>query len=460
MIKTFLRIRYLVSALLFSLCLSFFLWLMESLTRYFWFSEENTISFFQAFFPLENPAELLSRFIILFTVLTMGLVVGIVLQQVNNNRRLLTTTLNSISDGVITINTNGVVLGMNPVAEQLIGLRFSDVKYNSIYHLFELIHEEHQDDEYIWDMIKSQCPIRHDRQVRLITPSGKEYAIELNSSFLRYFSGGVAGSVVVLRDISELKEAEKKQKKLQDQLHQSQKLDAIGQIAGGVAHDFNNVLGAVVGAAELIHMEKNLSSQSKECLDIILKSTLRAGELTQKLLTFSRKSVNTIAALDILDVVYETEALLRQTLNKKIKIRIENNSDSSMVSGNQTCLQNAFLNIGLNAIQAMPDGGTLTYSLNSVYLDDADCETSPFDLSKGKYIQISISDTGYGITRENLKKIFEPFFTTKALGVGTGLGLATVYGTIQEHKGSISVYSEEGNGTVFHIFIPLLEQNG
>ena len=256
-------------------------------------------------------------------------------------------------------------------------------------------------------------------------------------------------------NITESKKAEKKHKKLQAQLIQSQKMDAIGQLAGGVAHDFNNMLAGIISAAELLKSSKQkLDAKEEELIEVILNASNRATELTAKLLAFGRKGKVTSRSVDVHTIIDETIALLNRTINKKIKILVSKNASNSIVTGDDSALQNSLLNLGINASHAMKTGGELLIETENIHLSEAYCNSSLFDIKTGNYIRIKVQDTGCGFSPENIKKIFEPFFTTKKQGKGTGLGLASVYGTIQNHHGEINVHSEVNIGTIFYIYLP------
>lgn len=256
-------------------------------------------------------------------------------------------------------------------------------------------------------------------------------------------------------DITERKQAEDRQAKLTEQLHQSQKMEAIGQLAGGIAHDFNNLLAGIMGFAELLQISEQLSAKQSDYVGKILSSAERAGNLTKQLLTFSRRGVKASTPIEIDKIITDTIAMLQRTIDKNIEINFENKANGISVIGDDTILQNAILNISINASHAMPNGGKLIFSTENVFLDDNYCLFSNFDIKPGDYIELSIRDSGVGMPPEILSRIFEPFFTTKEQGKGTGLGLAMVYSAIQEHSGAINVYSELGTGTVFHIYLPV-----
>ncbi len=259
--------------------------------------------------------------------------------------------------------------------------------------------------------------------------------------------------LIRLDDITELRKKE-------DQLHQFQKIDAIGQLAGGIAHDFNNMLGGIMGAAELLKSPgRNLGEENELFVDMILQSSLQASALTAKLLAFGRKGEFSSSMIDLHVLLEDTSVILGRTVDKKIEIIINKEAEFSNSMGDASSLQNIMINMGINASHAMPEGGTLTFSTRNVYYDDDFCSMNPFEIKPGRYLEIGIRDTGIGISGENLPRIFEPFFTTKSKGEGTGLGLSAVYGIVKEHQGTINVYSEEGNGTLFQISLPCLEDS-
>ncbi|MDD3147554.1 MAG: response regulator [Candidatus Riflebacteria bacterium] len=266
---------------------------------------------------------------------------------------------------------------------------------------------------------------------------------------------GVTMVHMTWRDISGYKKAAFEKEKLQEQLLQAQKMDAVGQLAGGVAHDFNNILSGIMGAAELMRTFDNPPEKQEIYLKMILTATQKAADLTRKLLTFARKRETDSKPVDVAALIDESIEIFHRTLNKNINISFEKDVEACMVMGDETMLQNVFLNLGINASHAMPDGGQLSFILRDIVLDGDYCRLSPFDLVPGRYLEVEVRDNGCGMTVEIQKRIFEPFFTTKERGKGTGLGLAMAYGVVKDHAGAINVYSEVGVGTVFHVYLPL-----
>lgn len=279
-----------------------------------------------------------------------------------------------------------------------------------------------------------------------------EFWFESKGNVMRDQDGKLAGFSGIMRDITEKRE-------LEEQLRQSQKMDVIGQLAGGIAHDFNNMLGGIIGSAELLSIKTEDNPSLKKYADIILKGAERASELTRNLLAYSRKAKFVTRLTDIHEPVQEAVALLKRTIDRRITIKTELKASPSQITGDSTLLQNAVMNLGINARDAMPDGGTILFRTDNVVLDELYCSIHP-GLVPGDYIEIEISDTGSGIPEEIMGRIFEPFFTTKKFGQGTGLGLAAVYGTVKEHRGDINVFSEKGHGTVFKIFLPVDSSTG
>jgi len=364
----------------------------------------------------------------------------------------LRITLDSIGDGVIATDAEIRITRMNPVAETLTGWSSSEAIGQPIEEVFRIIQKETrkpQDNPAKFILASGELTNLNDNTL-LIAKNGREFQIADSGAPIRNENGEVVGVVLVFRDVTE-------ERVLQEQVLHSQKMETVGQLAGGVAHDFNNMLGGIIGAAELL--KKRLPSEQKtdKFLGMIVDSAERAADLTRKLLAFSRKQHVESTPVDVHAALNQTLALLKNTVDRRIQIRSDLSAESARVAGDLAQLQNAFLNICLNATQAMPEGGELSISTQRVDLDQVACETSPFQLQPGPHLEIEFRDSGCGIPAENLERIFEPFFTTKEQGKGTGLGLAAVLGTVQQHHGAVTAYSEVGAGSVFHVLFPLTE---
>jgi signal transduction histidine kinase len=251
---------------------------------------------------------------------------------------------------------------------------------------------------------------------------------------------------VNLRDITERKVAEQ-------QLRQAQKMEAIGQLTGGVAHDFNNVLSVILGNLELVEEELEPESKLKPDINIAIRAVNRGAELTQRLLAFARRQALQPSPVDANRLIQGMTNLLQRTLGETIEIDVVSAAGlwACLVDAGQ--LENALLNLAINARDAMPEGGHLTIETANIQLDD-EYATAQGDVMPGNYVRFSVTDTGTGIAPHVIEHIFEPFFTTKDVGQGTGLGLSMIYGFVKQSDGHITIYSEEGHGTTVNLFLP------
>lgn len=237
------------------------------------------------------------------------------------------------------------------------------------------------------------------------------------------------------------------------QMHHLQKMESLGRLAGGVAHDFNNMLAGIQGAAEFIRLKKN-NADNEKYVDIIIRTCKRAAYLTSQLLVFARDKEKTFEDVRIKDVIEDAVCLLEHGVPKNIDISVECRKENYCIFGDKNYLQSLLLNLGFNAKDAMPTGGKLSITAKSVMLKEEDIAASLLKVKPGKYLELSVGDTGKGIDKKLLHNIFEPFFTTKESGKGTGLGLAAVYGIVREHKGTIRVETSPA-GTTFFVYFPL-----
>ena len=245
-------------------------------------------------------------------------------------------------------------------------------------------------------------------------------------------------------------------KRLEDHLRQSQKMEAIGRLAGGVAHDFNNLLTVISGRAQIERARPELSEPSRRNVDLIAEAASRASTLTKQLLAFSRKQVLQPRVLDVDIVVAGMEPLLRRLIGEDIDLVTATEPGLGRVRADPGQLEQVVLNLAVNARDAMPRGGRLTVETANVELDEAYARQQA-DVHSGPYVLLAVSDTGVGMDAETQAHLFEPFFTTKGVGEGTGLGLATVYGIVKQSGGHIAAYSEPGRGTTIKIYLPRVE---
>ncbi len=258
---------------------------------------------------------------------------------------------------------------------------------------------------------------------------------------------GERSIVAIVRDVTE-------QRQQLDRLRQSEKMEAIGRLAGGIAHDFNNQLAGIMGCAEIVQAQLGADSPLQEYVNLILNATKTSADLTGQLLAFARKGKFQSLQLDAHDLIREVMALLSRTIDPRVRLETKLSPDPALILGDPSQLQTALMNLSLNARDAMPSGGVLCFSTETIGLDADFLKQRGEGLKPGPYLRMSIADTGMGMDAETRAHLFEPFFTTKAEGHGTGLGLAAVYGIVQNHHGFIDVSTERQKGTTFYLYIP------
>ncbi|WP_167496595.1 response regulator [Desulfopila sp. IMCC35006] len=316
--------------------------------------------------------------------------------------------------------------------------------------LLDLIHPASREvvTEHYTKRVNSASDTPSTYTITALTKDKGELTVQISSVMVDW--NGKPAILNFARDISD-------QRRLEESFHQAQKMEAIGQLASGIAHDFNNMLGGIIGAAEMLGLYLPDDAKAKKFHQTILEAAARAAGLTRKLLSFSRSSQQSSSHVNVHDVIHEAIVLLENSIDPRIKIKVSLKAAKSTVIGDPSQLQSVFLNLGINGSHAMPGGGTLFISSDITELDTLYCNYSTFDIQPGTYLEVKIRDTGIGIAPEHLGRIFEPFFTTKEKGQGTGLGLASAYGAIQQHGGAITVHSRAGTGTTFRVFFPLAD---
>jgi len=289
----------------------------------------------------------------------------------------------------------------------------------------------------------------------VIRKDGSKAALELSISLLTDKDGKPAGFRGMLRDVTRRKETEYKNRLLEIQLQQAQKMESIGTLAGGIAHDFNNILMGIQGNATLMLLKIESEHPNYEKIKNVEKFVQNGTELTNQLLGFARRGKYLVKTTDLNEVIEKSSALFART-KKEIQVHTVFHDEIWAVEVDRGQIEQALLNLYVNAWQAMPAGGDIYLKTRNVMLDSS--YVKPFKVESGKYVEISVSDTGVGIDRKTRERIFEPFFTTKEMGRGTGLGLASVYGIIKSHSGYIDVHSEKEKGTTFTIYLPASEK--
>ena len=296
------------------------------------------------------------------------------------------------------------------------------------------------------------------RACEIIRKNGEKRVLELSVYLVKNQSEQPTGFRCVARDISERLKAEEEKQRLEGQLLHSQKMEALGTLAGGIAHDFNNVLTAVIGYSELVLQDQPEGNRSCRNLEEVLKAGMRAKDLVNQILTFSRQTEQELKPVMIGPIVKETINFLKASIPATIEIRRNIQTTSDIVFSDPTKIHQVLMNLCTNAVHAMWEkGGILQLTLTEVDMHPPDVGSRP-DLAPGPYLKLTVTDTGHGIDRETMERIFDPYFTTKEKGKGTGLGLSVSLGIVKSHGGTILVGSEPDKGTTFDIYLPRMEK--
>jgi PAS domain S-box-containing protein len=365
-------------------------------------------------------------------------------QQIGEYRSRLASIVDSSEDAIIGKELDGTITAWNKGAEHIYGYSAEEVIGKSI----SLLIPRDRPDEIptILEKIRRGESIVHYESVR-VTKDGRHLDVSVSISPIRDAAGNVVGASAIGRDITA-------QKRSEQHLRQAQKMEAIGRLAGGVAHDFNNILGIITACTELLHDRVDASTEPAQYITNIRKAAERGALLTRQLLAFSRKQVaQPPRILDLNERLAETSKLLRPLMGDDVEIVILPKSKSALVEADPGQLDQILVNLAVNSRDAMPRGGKFILETTTVGLDAAFAQQHG-DIAAGKYVVLAVSDTGTGMDEATASRIFEPFFTTKDMSKGTGLGLATVYGIVQQSGGHIWVYSEPGRGTTFKIYLP------
>lgn len=377
-------------------------------------------------------------------------------EEVRNRKRVWESeekyriTLNSIGDAVITTDIDGKIHMMNSPAEKLTGWKREEALGTSLEEVFVIVNAFSRKtvESPVRKVLKTGNIVGLANHTVLISKNGSEHQIADSGAPIKNDQGDIQGVVLVFRDVTETY-------RLQEQLRQSEKMDAMGRMASGLAHDFNNMISGIVGAADLLTEMIEPENDNRIYAQRIKDVAVKASELTKQLLNFARKSDGMKKVVDIHELVNETVNLVSSSLGNKLKVSIDFSGNAEIL-GDKSQIQNALINLVFNARDAMPDGGTIFFS--SKEIDVPDNVYNPLMLEPGSYVKLSIRDTGQGVDEAIRDKIFEPFFTTKKGDKGTGLGLASVYRAVKNHDGEVELISKVGEGSEFLIYLPLTDQ--
>jgi two-component system, cell cycle sensor histidine kinase and response regulator CckA len=359
-------------------------------------------------------------------------------------------TADMLPVGICETDRDLVISFFNRAGYELTG--FTQGEFDKEHTVIDLLHpdDKQQAHDDFTAILAGKHLSLHD--YRIVRKDGKTLKVLLQCDHVRA-EGRIVGLRMCMIDITE-------KKALEEQYRQSQKMESVGLLAGGVAHDFNNILSAIMGYASLIRIENREKGTTgrdpklEEQTTAILNAGDRATDLVRKLLAFSRQGAYEVKTLSIHALIDEVVALLSHSIDKRIIIAKVLTAINPVIEGDQSLLQSAFLNLAINARDAMPDGGTLTFSTTCVRIDKAFASKRPYAIAPGQYVSVAVTDTGMGMDANVKAHLFEPFFTTKEPGKGTGLGLASVFGTVKRHGGFIEADSTVGKGTAMTLYLP------
>ena len=373
------------------------------------------------------------------------------LKQLSDSEHKFRELVENLNEWVWEVDENGRYTFSSPVLQDILGYKPVEVLGKTPFDLMPPDEAEHIK-AIFQEYSAAAKPFVGLVNVNL-HKDGHPVILETSGQAIIDSHGVFRGYRGVDRDITASEQAKAERQKLEEQLHQSQKMESIGRLAGGVAHDFNNILSVINGYAELCLLEMEEGHPLREKVDIISEAGNRAARLTQQLLAFSRKQIIRQELVDLNREIDDTRKMLGRLLGENIEIEIAHGKDLWPIKADRSQLEQLVLNLAINARDAMPSGGKLLIETVNVVLDEAYMQEH-YNITPGDYVMLTISDTGHGMNRETREHIFEPFFTTKENGRGTGLGLATVYGIVKQNSGEIMVYSEPDKGSTFKIYLP------
>ncbi len=386
------------------------------------------------------------------------------------SRQRLADIINFLPDATFVIDKEGSVIAWNRAIEEMTGVKASEMLGRGDHEYALPFYGERR--PILIDLVlkhEGEFAARYEGMARresvleaeayATTLKGERAYLYGKASVLHNSKGEIAGAIESIRDITEFKRAAKEKETLEMQLRQVHKNEAIGTLAGGIAHDFNNILGIIMGYAELARVGLPAETTARESIDEVLQATHRARGLVRQILDFSRAPELERKPLRLLPVVKEVLKLLRASLPSSIEMDqvAELPEGEDLILADPTQVHQVLMNLATNAAHAMREkGGRLRVALSPVFFDSLD-PTRPVELSSGKYLDLTVEDTGHGMNQAIIERIFDPYFTTKGPGEGTGLGLAVVHGIVKTYGGAIRVFSEPDKGTVFHVYLPAIE---
>ncbi|MDY6989431.1 MAG: PAS domain S-box protein [Thermodesulfobacteriota bacterium] len=366
----------------------------------------------------------------------------------------LTSISSSARDAIVMMDGEGNICHWNEAAKKMFGYSDQEALGKELHLLLapRRHHQAYRMGLGHFEKTGQGAAVGKTLELTALRKDGTEFPVELSLSAAKL--GDKWHATGVLRDISERKQAEEEKTRLEAQLQHAHKMEAIGTLAGGIAHEFNNILGIVLGNAELAMDEVPEWYAARNNLGEIRKACLRAKDVVKQILAFSRQEEQERKSVRLEPIIKEAAKLLRSTIATTIEIHHHVSAKSDVVLADSTQIHQVLINLCANAAQAMSkEGGVLDVSLDDFELDDETAGQHP-DLEPGSYVRLTVSDTGHGIAPEFMGRIFDPYFTTKEVGKGTGMGLAVVHGIVKTHGGAVTVKSTLGKGTAFHVLLP------
>ncbi len=372
-------------------------------------------------------------------------------QALKKSEERYRTILDTMEEGYFEDDLKGTLTFVNDAAcrlmgydrDELIGMNYRNYSSpETARHMYEVYHRifESGNSEFMMDY-------------EIIRKDGSVRTHQANAALLRDQAGGPKGFRVLVRDVTERKRAEDEKAKLEGQLLQAQKMESVGRLAGGVAHDFNNMLSVILGYTELIKLRLEPDNPLLHDLMEIERAAGRSKDITAQLLAFSRKQIISPRPMNLNDLISSRQKTLARLIGEDIDLRFYPGEGLWSIRFDLSQMEQILVNLAVNARDAMPHGGKLTIETANILMNEDYCRMH-LGFTPGPYVLLAVSDNGSGMDKETLQNVFEPFFTTKETGKGTGLGLATVYGIVQQNNGFINVYSEQGQGTTFKIYLP------
>jgi two-component system, cell cycle sensor histidine kinase and response regulator CckA len=356
--------------------------------------------------------------------------------------------------GYFEYDNQGRITSVNRTELEMLGYTLEEILGQPVWKFaVELDEARHR----ILAKLAGIMPPARGREQTYRRKDGTTFPALIEDRLLKDSDGKIIGIRSTIQSIAERKQMEKEKALLEEQLRQSQKMEAMGRLAGGIAHDFNNLLTIIKGYSQLFLIDLKKGDPMEKGIEQIQKATQRAGDLIRQLLAFSRRQVMEMRVLDLNSLLSELDKMLRRVIGEDIVLVTLLTEDLGRVKADPGQLGQVLMNLVVNARDAMPSGGKLTIEMANVVLDEEYVRTH-IEVPPGRYVVLSVSDTGVGMTPEVRDRIFEPFFTTKEKGKGTGLGLSTVYGIVKQSGGNILVYSEPGKGTTFKIYLPIVDE--